>query len=90
VLFTEPTLPFILVPMLLGIYCGATNRLKNWTFHAIFCVVDGYCGDASAQKRPVEAALYVLVCPQLIAGPIVRHRQIWMRSWRSFLRCSRW
>jgi alginate O-acetyltransferase complex protein AlgI len=35
-----------------------------------------YRQDASAQKRPIEAALYLLVFPQLIAGPIVRYRQI--------------
>ena len=50
--------------------------ISFFTFHAISYVVDVYRGDASAQKRPVEAGLYLLVFPQLIAGPIVRYRQI--------------
>jgi len=50
--------------------------ISFFTFHAISYVVDVYRGDASAQKRPLEAALYLLVFPQLIAGPIVRYRQI--------------
>ena len=50
--------------------------ISFFTFHAISYVVDVYRRDASAQKRPVEAALYLLVFPQLIAGPIVRYRQI--------------
>ena len=50
--------------------------ISFFTFHAISYVVDVYRQDASAQKRPVKAALYLLVFPQLIAGPIVRYRQI--------------
>jgi alginate O-acetyltransferase complex protein AlgI len=50
--------------------------ISFFTFHAISYVVDVYRHDATAQKRPVEAALYLLVFPQLIAGPIVRYRQI--------------
>ncbi len=45
--------------------------ISFFTFHAISYVVDVYRRDAAAQKRPVEAALYLLVFPQLIAGPIV-------------------
>src|SRR5439155_27106227 len=35
-----------------------------------------YRGDARAQKSPVHAALYLLLFPQLIAGPIIRYRDI--------------
>jgi alginate O-acetyltransferase complex protein AlgI len=59
-------LPHLLLPI----------GISFFTFHAISYVVDVYRRDASAQKRPVEAALYLLVFPQLIAGPIVRYRQI--------------
>src|SRR6185369_16388966 len=62
--------PFALPGILLPI------GISFFTFHAISYVVDVYRRDASAQKRPVEAALYLLVFPQLIAGPIVRYRQI--------------
>ena len=59
-------LPHLLLPI----------GISFFTFHAISYVVDVYRRDAAAQKRPVEAALYLLVFPQLIAGPIVRYRQI--------------
>jgi alginate O-acetyltransferase complex protein AlgI len=64
------TKPFALPHLLLPI------GISFFTFHAISYVVDVYRRDASAQKRPLEAALYLLVFPQLIAGPIVRYRQI--------------
>jgi len=50
--------------------------ISFYTFHAISYVVDVYRGDASAQKRPVHAALYLLLFPQLIAGPIIRYRDL--------------
>src|SRR5207249_3377655 len=50
--------------------------ISFFTFHAISYVVDVHRRDASAQKRPVEAALYLLLFPQLIAGPIIRYREI--------------
>jgi alginate O-acetyltransferase complex protein AlgI len=62
--------PFALPGILLPI------GISFFTFHAISYVVDVYRQDASAQKRPVNAALYLLVFPQLVAGPIVRYRQI--------------
>jgi alginate O-acetyltransferase complex protein AlgI len=62
--------PFALPGILLPI------GISFFTFHAISYVVDVYRQDAAAQKRPVEAALYLLVFPQLVAGPIVRYRQI--------------
>ncbi len=59
-------LPEILLPIGISFY----------TFHAISYVVDVYRGDAAAQKQPVHAALYLLLFPQLIAGPIIRYREI--------------
>jgi alginate O-acetyltransferase complex protein AlgI len=50
--------------------------ISFFTFHAISYVVDVYRGDAIAQKSPVHAALYLLLFPQLIAGPIIRYRDI--------------
>ena len=50
--------------------------ISFFTFHAVSYVVDVYRRDAVAQKGPVEAALYLLLFPQLIAGPIVRYRDI--------------
>ncbi|MEZ5419277.1 MAG: MBOAT family protein [Vicinamibacterales bacterium] len=50
--------------------------ISFFTFHAISYVVDVARGDAIAQKGPVETALYLLFFPQLIAGPIIRYREI--------------
>jgi alginate O-acetyltransferase complex protein AlgI len=50
--------------------------ISFFTFHAISYIVDVYRRDATAQKSPVHAALYLLLFPQLIAGPIIRYRDI--------------
>ena len=60
------TLPRIVLPIGISFY----------TFHAISYVVDVYRRDAIAQKSPVHAALYLLLFPQLIAGPIVRYWEL--------------
>jgi len=60
------SVPHVLLPIGISFY----------TFHAISYVVDVYRRDASAQKSPVHAALYLLLFPQLIAGPIIRYRHI--------------
>jgi alginate O-acetyltransferase complex protein AlgI len=64
--FAALTIPPVLLPIGISFY----------TFHAISYVVDVYRRDASAQKSPVHAALYLLLFPQLIAGPIVRYRDL--------------
>ena len=58
--------PYIVLPI----------GISFFTFHAISYVVDVYRNDAVAQKSPVHAALYLLLFPQLIAGPIIRYREI--------------
>jgi D-alanyl-lipoteichoic acid acyltransferase DltB (MBOAT superfamily) len=50
------------IPLPLGI--------SFFTFHAISYVVDVYKRTASAQRNVPEFALYILLFPQLIAGPI--------------------
>jgi alginate O-acetyltransferase complex protein AlgI len=50
--------------------------ISFFTFHAVSYVVDVHRRDATAQKSPVHAALYLLLFPQLIAGPIIRYRDI--------------
>ena len=60
------TIPVVLLPI----------GISFFTFHAISYIVDVYRGDATAQKSPVHAALYMLLFPQLIAGPIIRYRTI--------------
>ena len=47
-----------------------------FTFHAISYVVDVYKRNAAAQPSIPTFALYILLFPQLIAGPIIRFRDI--------------
>ena len=50
--------------------------ISFFTFQAITYVVDLRRGDAPLQRNPLRVALYVSLFPQLIAGPIVRYRQV--------------
>ncbi len=50
--------------------------ISFYTFQAISYLVDVYRDDAKAQRDPLNVALYIAFFPQLIAGPIVRYRDI--------------
>ncbi|MEM7351253.1 MAG: MBOAT family protein [Acidobacteriota bacterium] len=50
--------------------------ISFFTFQALSYVVDIYRGETKALRNPLDAALYISLFPQLIAGPIVRFRQI--------------
>jgi alginate O-acetyltransferase complex protein AlgI len=50
--------------------------ISFFTFQAMSYVIDVYRGEAEAQKNPLNAALYIALFPQLIAGPIVRYQTI--------------
>ncbi len=50
--------------------------ISFFTFQALSYVLDVYRGDAEVQKNPLNTALYIALFPQLIAGPIVRYRDI--------------
>jgi alginate O-acetyltransferase complex protein AlgI len=50
--------------------------ISFFTFHKISYKVDVYRGQAEAKKSPIDLALYILLFPQLIAGPIVRFNEI--------------
>lgn len=63
--------------------------ISFYTFHAISYVVDVYRRDATAQKSPVHAALYLLLFPQLIAGPIIRYRDLADQLARRFVSSDR-
>ena len=65
---THHRLPVWSYPLPLGI--------SFFTFHIISYLVDVYRGSVKAQPSPVAFALYILNFPQLIAGPIIRYRQI--------------
>ncbi len=50
--------------------------ISFFTFHAISYVVDVHRGDAEAQRNPFDLALYFLMFPHMIAGPIVRFHHV--------------
>ena len=50
--------------------------ISFYTFPVMSYTVDVYRGDTAAQKNPVTLAAYVAMFPQLIAGPIVRYRDV--------------
>jgi len=50
--------------------------ISFFTFQAMSYVIDVYRGQTPAQKNPINIFLYISMFPQLIAGPIVRYRDI--------------
>jgi len=50
--------------------------ISFYTFQSISYVIDVYRGDTPAQKNYITLATYVALFPQLIAGPIVRYRDV--------------
>lgn len=50
--------------------------ISFYTFHHISYVVDIYRGERKALRDPVSFATYISMFPQLVAGPIVRYREI--------------
>ncbi|HEY3331719.1 MAG TPA: MBOAT family O-acyltransferase [Capsulimonadaceae bacterium] len=46
------------------------------TFHAISYLVDIYRGISKAQTDPIKLALYFVIFPHMIAGPVVRYNHI--------------
>ncbi len=62
------TIPVISVTMPIGI--------SFFTFQTMSYVIDVYREDVAVQKSPFKLLLYVSFFPQLIAGPIVRYKDI--------------
>lgn len=50
--------------------------ISFYTFQALSYVVDVYRGDTPAQKNWINLAAYIVLFPQLIAGPIVRYTTV--------------
>ncbi|MGH3932131.1 MAG: MBOAT family O-acyltransferase, partial [Pseudonocardiaceae bacterium] len=50
--------------------------ISFYTFHHISYLVDIYRGDRPALRDPVSFVTYIAMFPQLVAGPIVRYREI--------------
>lgn len=50
--------------------------ISFYTFQAMSYIIDVYRGDTCAQRDPFKFGLYLSLFPQLIAGPIVKYRDI--------------
>ena len=50
--------------------------ISFYTFQALSYVVDVYRDEVAPQRNPVSFGTYVTLFPQLIAGPIVRYKQV--------------
>ncbi|MBQ2818161.1 MAG: MBOAT family protein, partial [Clostridia bacterium] len=50
--------------------------ISFYTFQILSYTVDVYRGDVAAQKSPITLGAYIAMFPQLIAGPIVRYRDV--------------
>ncbi len=61
-------LPVPQIPLPIGI--------SFFTFQAMSYVIDVYRGDISVQKNPFRLLLYITLFPQLIAGPIVKYKDV--------------
>ena len=61
-------MPKIKIPLPIGI--------SFYTFQTVSCTIDVYRGDTKAQKNLVSLGTYISFFPQLIAGPIVRYRDV--------------
>ena len=50
--------------------------ISSYTFQALSYVIDVYRGECVPQKSWAKLALYISFFPQLIAGPIVKYKDI--------------
>ncbi|SDB14921.1 MBOAT family protein [Butyrivibrio sp. INlla16] len=50
--------------------------ISFFTFQGMSYVIDVFKGDVRVQKNPLKVALYIVLFPQLVAGPIVRYIDI--------------
>ena len=61
------------IPLLeLGLPIG----ISFYTFQTMSYTIDVYRGDAKVQKNLLDFGVFVTMFPQLIAGPIVKYRQV--------------
>lgn len=50
--------------------------ISFFTFQGLSYVIDVYRGTVNSQKNIIKLALYICLFPQLIAGPIVRYKDV--------------
>lgn len=65
---TGTSFPVLDLPLPIGI--------SFYTFQTMSYTIDVYRGDAKVQKNLLDFGVFVTMFPQLIAGPIVKYRQV--------------
>lgn len=50
--------------------------ISFYTFQILSYNIDVYRGEVAAQRNPIHLATYIAMFPQLIAGPIVRYKDV--------------
>ncbi len=65
---TGLSIPLVRVALPIGI--------SFYTFQILSYNIDVYRGEVKAQKNPIDLAAYITMFPQLIAGPIVRYKDV--------------
>ena len=50
--------------------------ISFFTFHELSYIIDVYRGVNKPMKRITDYAVYILLFPQLVAGPIIRYKEI--------------
>jgi D-alanyl-lipoteichoic acid acyltransferase DltB (MBOAT superfamily) len=50
--------------------------ISFFTFHSISYLIDVHRGQVTANRNPLEIAVYIAMFPQLVAGPIIRYHTI--------------
>lgn len=66
-------IPFLNIPV---IEVALPIGISFYTFQTMSYSIDIYRGDAEPQKNPISFGTYVALFPQLIAGPIVRYKDV--------------
>ena len=61
-------IPLLNLPLPIGI--------SFYTFHTMSYTIDVYRGEAKVQRNLLDFGVYVTMFPQLIAGPIVKYRDV--------------
>ncbi|MGI6161060.1 MAG: MBOAT family O-acyltransferase [Christensenellales bacterium] len=67
----SPLIPNIALPQI-----PLPIGISFYTFQTMSYIIDVYRGDAKAQKNIMSFGMYIALFPQLVAGPIVRYKDI--------------
>ncbi|MGZ3865217.1 MAG: MBOAT family O-acyltransferase [Bacteroidia bacterium] len=73
--FNELLMKFDIAPMEI-MNIALPIGISFFTFHQLSFIIDVYRGVKPPMKKISDYALYILIFPQLIAGPIIRYNEI--------------